>query len=63
MTLTEYIKKRNGVSIGSPKSLGNNLYRSLGKKFFFTFWNYWNPVFGLAGTQTTPFRMVQLQSS
>ncbi len=46
MTLTEYIKKRNGVSIGSSKSLRNNLYRSFGSKNFSTFWNYWNPIFG-----------------
>ena len=46
MTLTDYIKKRNGISIGSPKSLRNNLYRSFGSKNFSTFWNYWNPVFG-----------------
>lgn len=46
MTLTEYIKKRNGVSIGDPKSLRNNLYRSLGSRNFSTFWNYWNPIFG-----------------
>jgi len=46
MTLTEYIKKRNGVPIGSSKSLRNNLHRSLGAKNFSTFWNYWNPIFG-----------------
>ena len=46
MTLTEYVKKRNGVPIGSSKSLRNNLYRSLGAKNFSTFWNYWNPIFG-----------------
>lgn len=46
ITLTDYIKKRNGVSIGNPKSLRNNLYRSLGSKNFSTFWNYWNPIFG-----------------
>lgn len=46
MTLTEYVKKRNGVPIGSSKSLRNNLYRSLGAKDFSTFWNYWNPIFG-----------------
>ncbi|WP_335964455.1 hypothetical protein [Galbibacter sp. PAP.153] len=46
MTLTEYIKKRNGVPIGSSKSLRNNLYRSLGAKNFSGFWNYWNPIFG-----------------
>ncbi len=46
MTLTEYIRKRNGVPIGSSKSLRNNLHRSLGAKNFSTFWNYWNPIFG-----------------
>ena len=46
MTLTDYIKKRNGVAIGSSKSLRNNLYRSLGSKNFSTFWRYWNPIFG-----------------
>lgn len=46
MTLAEYIKKRNGVPMGHPKSFRNNLYRSFGAKNFSTFWNYWNPVFG-----------------
>ena len=46
ITLIDYIKKRNGVSIGNPKSLRNNLYRSFGAKNFSTFWNYWNPIFG-----------------
>lgn len=46
MNLTEYIKKRNGVSIGNSRSLRNNLYRSLGAKNFSVFWNYWNPIFG-----------------
>ena len=46
MTLNEYIRKRNGVPIGSAKSLQNNLYRSLGAKNFSAFWNYWNPIFG-----------------
>lgn len=46
MRLLQYIKKRNGVSIGSPRSLRNNLYRSLGARNFSTFWRYWNPIFG-----------------
>lgn len=46
MTLAEYVKKRNGVPMSSPRSLRNNLYRSLGAKNFSTFWKYWNPVFG-----------------
>lgn len=46
MTLSEYIKKRNGVPLGSSRSLRNNLHRSLGAKNFSTFWHYWNPIFG-----------------
>lgn len=46
MTLQEYVKKRNGVSMSSSNSLRNNLYRSLGAKSFALFWNYWNPIFG-----------------
>ncbi|MFN0257854.1 acyltransferase [Pedobacter ureilyticus] len=46
MTLGDYVKKRNGVPIGHPKSLGNNLYRSFGAKNFTTFWTFWNPIFG-----------------
>lgn len=46
MNLSEYIKKKNGVPIGHPKSLPNNLKRAIGAKNFATFWNNWNPIFG-----------------
>ncbi|WP_367209115.1 hypothetical protein [Sphingobacterium sp. R2] len=46
MKLSEYVAKRNGVPIGHPKSLRNNLQRSLGAKNFSAFWNFWNPIFG-----------------
>ncbi len=46
MKLSEYVKKRNGVPIGHSSSLKNNLQRSLGAKNFYTFWNFWNPIFG-----------------
>ncbi len=46
MNLSEYVAKRNGVPIGHPKSLRNNLQRSLGAKNFSAFWNFWNPIFG-----------------
>lgn len=46
MKLSEYVKKRNGVPMGHPKSLRNNLQRSLGAKNFSAFWNFWNPIFG-----------------
>ncbi len=46
MTLSQYIKRRNGVPLGHPNSLRNNLLKSFGAKKFSTFWNYWNPIFG-----------------
>jgi len=46
MNLPEYIKRRNGVPLGHPDSLRNNLKKSLGAKNFSTFWNFWNPIFG-----------------
>ncbi|MBL3658716.1 acyltransferase [Fulvivirga sediminis] len=46
LSLSEYVKRRNGVAMGSSKSLRNNLYRSLGASNFSLFWNYWNPIFG-----------------
>lgn len=46
MTLKDYIMKRNGVPLGSPKSLRNNLHRSFGARNFTIFWHYWNPIFG-----------------
>ncbi|PAC29181.1 acyltransferase [Flectobacillus sp. BAB-3569] len=45
MNLSDYIMKRNGVPIGQPNSLRNNLQKSIGAKNFHTFWNYWNPIF------------------
>lgn len=44
MTLAEYVKKRNGVPLGSNKSLANMLNRSLGAGSFALFWKYWNPI-------------------
>ncbi|MFD2968782.1 MBOAT family O-acyltransferase [Sphingobacterium bambusae] len=46
MTIGEYVKKRNGVPFGDPRSLKYNIRRSLGAKNFATFWNFWNPIFG-----------------
>lgn len=46
MNLSEYIKRRNGVPLGHPDSLRNNLHKSLGAKNFSAFWNFWNPIFG-----------------
>lgn len=46
MTLSAYVKRRNGVPFGHPRSLQNNLQRALGAANFPGFWNFWNPVFG-----------------
>lgn len=44
MRLSDYIKKRNGVSLGANHSLRNMMIRSLGAGNFSTFWKYWNPI-------------------
>jgi GR25 family glycosyltransferase involved in LPS biosynthesis len=46
ITLSEYVKKRNGVALGSPGSMKNMLQRSLGASSFYLFWQYWNPIWG-----------------
>ena len=46
MNLSEYINRKNGVPLGHPDSLRNNLQKSLGAKNFSAFWNFWNPIFG-----------------
>lgn len=46
LTLAQYVRRRNGVPLGSPGSLRNMLYRSMGAGSFAEFWRYWNPVWG-----------------
>ena len=46
MTLAQYIRRRNGVPVGSSGSLRNMLYRSFGAGSFSGFWQYWNPIWG-----------------
>lgn len=46
ISLSEYVKKRNGVALGAPRSMRNMLKRSLGASSFYIFWQYWNPIWG-----------------
>ena len=46
LTLSEYVRRRNGVAMGAPGSLSNMLARSLGAGSFGEFWRYWNPIWG-----------------
>ena len=46
ITLSEYVKKRNGVALGSSGLMTNMLKRSLGASSFYLFWQYWNPIWG-----------------
>jgi hypothetical protein len=46
LTLSEYVRRRNGVPLGASGSLRNMLHRSFGARSFAGFWQYWNPVFG-----------------
>lgn len=46
LTLAAYVRRRNGVPLGSAGSLRSMFHRSLGAGSFAGFWQYWNPVFG-----------------
>jgi GR25 family glycosyltransferase involved in LPS biosynthesis len=46
ISLSEYVKRRNGVALGAPRSMTNMLKRSLGASSFYLFWQYWNPIWG-----------------
>lgn len=46
LTLSQYIRRRNGLPAGARGSLRNMLHRSLGARSFAVFWQHWNPVFG-----------------
>jgi D-alanyl-lipoteichoic acid acyltransferase DltB (MBOAT superfamily) len=46
LTLSEYVRRRNGVPLGASGSLTNMLTRSLGARSFAGFWQHWNPIFG-----------------
>ena len=46
LTLSQYVKKRNGVALGASHSMRNMLSRSLGAMSFAVFWHYWNPIWG-----------------
>lgn len=44
LSLSQYVKKRNGVPLGAKHSIRNMLSRSFGAKSFPIFWHYWNPI-------------------
>lgn len=46
VSLSNYVKKRNGVALGAKRSMRNMLSRSLGASSFPVFWHYWNPIWG-----------------
>ena len=46
LSLSQNVRKRNGVPLGDRRSMRNMLYRSLGAKSFAVFWRYWNPIWG-----------------
>ncbi len=46
LSLSQYVKRRNGLPLGAPGSLQAMLWRSLGADSFERFWRYWNPVWG-----------------
>ncbi|WP_193164527.1 MBOAT family O-acyltransferase [Microbulbifer hainanensis] len=46
VSLSQYVRKRNGVALGANHSMRNMLSRSLGAGSFPVFWHYWNPIWG-----------------
>lgn len=46
ISLSQYVRRRNGVPLGGSGSLQNMLRRSFGARSFAGFWRYWNPIFG-----------------
>jgi hypothetical protein len=44
LSLSQYVKRRNGVPLGDSQSMRNMFSRSLGAKSFPVFWYYWNPI-------------------
>lgn len=48
VTLSDYVRRRNGAPLGASGSLQNMLYRSFGAGTFAKFWQYWNPIWGYA---------------
>ncbi|WKE64250.1 acyltransferase [Gallaecimonas kandeliae] len=46
LSLSDYVKRRNGLPLGAPGSMRNMLRRSLGAASFPAFWHYWNPIWG-----------------
>jgi len=60
VTLSEYVRRRNGVAMGAPGGLRNMLQRSFGAGSFGGFWRYWNPIwgYGLGRYVFTPLKVV-----
>lgn len=48
LTLSQYIRRRNGVPAGARGSLRNMFHRSLAASTFAGFWRHWNPMLGYA---------------
>ena len=46
ISLSAYVKKRNGAPLGASGSMRNTFHRSLGADSFYMFWRYWNPIWG-----------------
>lgn len=46
LSLSAYVKRRNGVPLGAKRSMRNMLRRAFGAGAFPIFWHYWNPIWG-----------------
>lgn len=46
ISLKQYVKRRNGISLGASGSLSSMLKNAFGANNFAQFWLYWNPIWG-----------------
>lgn len=46
ISLSEYVRRRNGVALGASGSMRNMFERSFCANSFCDFWKYWNPIWG-----------------
>ena len=44
VSLSQFVKRRNGVALGGAHSMSNMFKRALGASSFPLFWRHWNPI-------------------
>ncbi|SEL28220.1 hypothetical protein SAMN05216262_108120 [Colwellia chukchiensis] len=60
ISLSAYVKRRNGVALGAKGSMSQMFKNSFGAASFQQFWHYWNPIWGfyLARNVMSPLQKI-----